>query len=315
MSRRWAPGTGIASRAMTTRDGVSGLSLWLARMLSRVKRTTPSLKKKPLASEAKISIDCKSSTNAGLGGWSAMAGFLSVDETLNGGRIQGSVPILIARAQQRGLRRRGGWERGFALPLGQRREHLDLGVEAGQVAAVGGEQRLELRHFLGIEADRGHAGVVGPLREPGIIRGRPAPSLLEQRVLRAHRSERGSLGLELGGVIAVAAVDGGEFCPGAFDERREVFAIALALVELTLELRIVLRGKPAPDTLLLDRHRERFVEHRVVLGIGNLVRELVENEARDLEVRIAQEGRRHRIVEVAERRVRRDPADVHVVAR
>jgi hypothetical protein len=65
---------------------------------------------------------------------------------------------------------------------------------------------------------------------------------------------------------------------------------------------------------LLHRHGEGLVERGVVAHVHHLVRKLVEYEARELCVRIADEGREQRIVEPAERRVRGYAADEDVVA-
>ena len=73
-------------------------------------------------------------------------------------------------------------------------------------------------------------------------------------------------------------------------------------------------AQPAPHAGLLDRRGERLVELRVVLDVDDLVRELVEHHARDFGLRPADERRQHRIVEIAERRIRGHAADLDVVA-
>ena len=74
-------------------------------------------------------------------------------------------------------------------------------------------------------------------------------------------------------------------------------------------------GEPARDARLLHRDGERLVERRVVLHVDDLVRELVEDEPRELDFAVLDERRQHGIVEVAQRRVRGDAGHVHVVAR
>ena len=53
---------------------------------------------------------------------------------------------------------------------------------------------------------------------------------------------------------------------------------------LAVEVRIVQRGKPAAQAFILDGHREGLVEDRVVLGVGDLVRQLVKDQSRDFGV-------------------------------
>ena len=75
-----------------------------------------------------------------------------------------------------------------------------------------------------------------------------------------------------------------------------------------------LRREPAPHALLFHGHGERLVERGIVLRVHQLVRQLVEHEARELGIGIADEGREQRIVEPAQRGIRRHAADVDVVA-
>src|SRR5690606_33071259 len=72
--------------------------------------------------------------------------------------------------------------------------------------------------------------------------------------------------------------------------------------------------QPAAHALLLHRHGEGLVERGVVTNISHLVGELVEEEPRELRIRIDDERGKQRIVEPAERRVSRHPPDMHVVA-
>src|SRR5207302_3406221 len=101
---------------------------------------------------------------------------------------------------------------------------------------------------------------------------------------------------------------------GARDKCAKSVAIALAGIELRRQRGIVLRREPAADPLLLDRHGEGFVEYRVVLRVRNLMRELVEDKTRDLGIGIAEDRRQHGIVEITELRIRRNAADVDIVA-
>ena len=73
-------------------------------------------------------------------------------------------------------------------------------------------------------------------------------------------------------------------------------------------------GDPAPDSLELDRGRERLVEGRAVLHVDDLVGELVEDQTREIDLRPGEEGREDRVGEPAERRVRRHSARGDVVA-
>src|SRR5207245_9051973 len=71
--------------------------------------------------------------------------------------------------------------------------------------------------------------------------------------------------------------------------------------------------RPAVSYGHLDRNGERFVERSVSLHVNDLVRELVKDEARELGVAVAYEGGQDRIVEPAERRIRRHAGHVNVV--
>src|SRR5690606_27414633 len=70
--------------------------------------------------------------------------------------------------------------------------------------------------------------------------------------------------------------------------------------------------EPPLGAVLLDHRRERLVECAVVLYIELLVRELVEQQARDVARAAADHRAQHRIGEVAERRVRARAADVGI---
>ena len=105
------------------------------------------------------------------------------------------------------------------------------------------------------------------------------------------------------------------------DHRAKLGAVALSALDVGRELRDLgrwaprgFRGQPACDALLFDGHGKRLVERRVVLHVDDLVRELVEDEARELRFAIADERRQHRVVEIAERRVGGHAAQVDVVA-
>src|SRR6185503_16870 len=102
------------------------------------------------------------------------------------------------------------------------------------------------------------------------------------------------------------------------NERAEICAAASSTLEIGGEPRrfgritpLLLLDEPAPDPFLLHGYRERLVERRVVLDVDQLVRKLMEDEARKLYLAVARKRRQHRIVEIAERRIRRHAADVN----
>ena len=72
--------------------------------------------------------------------------------------------------------------------------------------------------------------------------------------------------------------------------------------------------EPAAHAFVLHHHGEGLVEGGVVLGVDQLVRELVEYQPRHLRLGVADECREQRVVEPAEGRVGEDAADVDVVA-
>ena len=101
------------------------------------------------------------------------------------------------------------------------------------------------------------------------------------------------------------------------DHDAEIIAHALYPRHIVGKLRgigaALLRRLPAGKPSLLDGNGERFVERRIVLHVNDLVRELVKDEARELGVAVADESRQDRIVEPAERRIRRHAGHVNVV--
>src|SRR6266403_1710213 len=164
-----------------------------------------------------------------------------------------------------------------------------------------GELPLELRHEPGVERDRSQERVVGLSRH-------------DRAILGAQPRELAALELQHALFRQAAAVDrlqpfarrlhaSGEFAPSRLrgTERHQLRGAALGL-------------EPAPHAFLLDHHGERFVERGVAARVNHLVRELVEDEARQLGVGIQDEARQQRIVEPAERRVGRHAGNMHVVA-
>ena len=73
-------------------------------------------------------------------------------------------------------------------------------------------------------------------------------------------------------------------------------------------------GEPAFYALALYRCRKRFVERRVAADEDDLVRELVEQQRRELPFGTADEGVQQRVGEPAQRRVSRHTGDVDFVA-
>ncbi len=116
-------------------------------------------------------------------------------------------------------------------------------------------------------------------------------------------------------VGSLAVVDRDELRARCVGERAKALAVALAGLDLRHHRRIVLGGEPARDALLLDRDSEGLVEYAVVLHVGDLMGELVEDQPRDLGIGVAYERGQDRVVEVAQRREGGDAADVDVVAR
>src|SRR6266851_5185895 len=101
--------------------------------------------------------------------------------------------VRLGNRSRRPIRRGRSRQRRIALTLWQYRQRLDVRVEPSKVAAVPGEQGMELRHFLSVESDRCQIRIVGPLREPAIIGGKATP-LLRQRIIgNTHRRKGGGL--------------------------------------------------------------------------------------------------------------------------
>ena len=96
---------------------------------------------------------------------------------------------------------------------------------------------------------------------------------------------------------------------------RNIGAHARARAASFVELRIVLRREPAREPASSTVIAYDSLNAESLLDVDDLVRELVEDEPRDLGLGPAHERRQHRIVELAERRIRRHAADVDVVAR
>src|SRR6478752_6485613 len=77
---------------------------------------------------------------------------------------------------------------------------------------------------------------------------------------------------------------------------------------------IAARNEPTFRAVLLDRGRECFAEFAVVLHVELLMRELVEQRARDVQLAAAEHRAEHGVGKIAERRVRARAAARGVVA-
>ncbi len=146
--------------------------------------------------------------------------------------------------------------------------------------------------------------------------GAPFHSGLDPLVLRAHRGERLRLLRALRVVGHVGRIDVLQAVARRADQRAKFAAKPLRPRRVGGERRsaglALLRLEPALQALFLDGDRERLVERRVVLRVDDLMRELVEDQAREIDLAVADERREHRIVEVAQRRIRGNPARVDV---
>ena len=196
------------------------------------------------------------------------------------------------------------------------RVRLTSGVERSrQIAAFSYQQGLEFRHLLRVQPHGRQAGIVRSLREPAVVRGVATPATLQRLVGIAHALQSRQLARAFVGVAGAACIQCGQFAARMIDQHAKAFARSLRRCELRIQGGVVLRRKPAPQAFAFDFDSKRFVEYRVTLGVGNLMRELVKNESRNLDLRIAHHRRRHRIVEISQRRVCRHTADIDVLAR
>ncbi len=121
------------------------------------------------------------------------------------------------------------------------------------------------------------------------------------RLLRSHLARRQFRRVQLG-----------QFSPTSREQLDERFLSLPGLAESQDGVRVTALLEPSLQTFVLDRHRERLVEFRVVLDVQELVRELVKDHRSQLGVAVAEHRAQHRIREFPKRGISGHATHRHV---